>query len=144
VNDSPRIVENRVKELESSFTSQSNSYNKAKRTELRTLYMLLGNYTKALEQANIILANDINDKETLVFLSQENAYNSGRNAVERLLNLSLRYSNYRYLSAAVRIRAGDLFFEQGKKSLARDSYKLAFNGPLKYAQLARNKYNLAR
>lgn len=115
-------------------------YDAVRRDELRTLYTTLGDETKAYQQSDIILGNQLNDEKTLVLLTRAATAMNGTVSAGRLLEIANRFSQFENVGAASRLRAADLLASEGRTKSAIDTYKLVFSAPGSYAQLAKEKY----
>lgn len=138
--DEAQVLGKRITHLESWFAEHPGVYDLLKRDELRTLYATFGDDEKALEQSDIILANQLNDEKTILLLGEPSTISSGDTTVELLLNLATRFPQFKYVQAAARIRAADLMVENRQTKLAAATYRLAFSSPGRYAIVARGKY----
>lgn len=135
------ILGQKIETLEAWFRAHPGAFNALKRDELRTLYNLLGNEAMAMQQSDIILANRLNDERTIQLLLQSTEDAPVLKRSNQLLDIAARFPRYRYVQAVLRLQAADLSASSGQRKLAESSYKLVFDGPGKYAQLARDKYN---
>ncbi len=138
--DEAQVLGKRITQLEVWFAEHPGVYDLLKRDELRTLYATFGDDEKALEQSDIILASQLNDEKTLLLLAEPSTISSGNTTVELLLNLAIRYPQYKFVQAAARIRAADLMLENNQKKIAVAIYRQAISSPGQYAALARGKY----
>ncbi len=138
--DEAQVLGKRITQLEVWFAEHPGAYDSLKRDELRTLYTTFGDDEKALQQSDIILANQSNDEKTLLLLAEPSTVSFGGTSVEILLNLATRFPRFKYVQAAAWIRAADLMIEQKQTKMASAIYKQAFSSPAKYAALARSKY----
>lgn len=138
VNES-QVLGSKITRIENWFREHPGVYDAVKRDELRTLYATLGDETKAFEQSDIVLANQLNDQKTLLLLSESATNNNGTISIKHLLGVASRFPQFAYVGAAVRIRAADLLASNGQTKAALATYQLVFNGPGNYAQLAKEK-----
>lgn len=139
VNES-QVLGSKITQIEMWFRQHPGVYDAVKRDELRTLYSTLGDETKAFEQSDIILANQINDEKTLLLLSRAASDTNGTVSIRRLLGVASRFPQFENVRAAVQIRAADLLAGEGRTKAALATYQLAFNAPPSYARLAKGKY----
>jgi hypothetical protein len=135
------ILGQKIEALETWFRLHPGVFNALKRDELRTLYNLLGNEAMSMQQSDIILANRVNDERTMQRLLQNTEEVPAAKRSTELLGLAARFPRFRYVQAALRLQAADLLASNGQRKLAETSYRLVFDGPGKYAQLARDKYS---
>lgn len=135
-----QVLGNRILFIENWFRLHPGIYDGLKRDELRTLYSALGDTRKALEQSDIILANQVNDEKTLQVLSADALDSSGVLGSKELLALASRFSQFENIRAALRIRTADLLAANHHNKLALKTYELEFNGPASYARLAKERH----
>ncbi len=135
------ILGQKIETLEAWFRAHPGDFNALKRDELRTMYNLLGNEAMSMQQSDIILANRLNDERTIQLLLQSTEGAPILKRSNQLLDLAARFPRFRYVQAALRLQAADLLASSGQRKLAQASYKLVFDAPSKYAQLARDKYS---
>lgn len=138
--DESQVLGSKIARIENWFREHPGVYDAVKRDELRTLYATLGDETKAFEQSDIILANQINDEKTVLLLSEAATDNTGSVSIRRLLGMASRFSQFENVRAAVRIRAADLLTSNGRIKEALATYQLVFNAPAGYARSAKEKY----
>lgn len=139
VVDESQVLGSKIARIESWFRQYPGVYDAVKRDELRTLYATLGDQTKAFEQSDIILANQLNDEKTLVLLSEAATDSNGMVSIKRLLSIASGFPQFEYVRAALRMRAADLLAGNGQNKAALATYQLVSNGPISYARLAKEK-----
>lgn len=139
VVDESQVLGSKITRIEWWFRQHPGVYDAVKRDELRTLYSTLGDETRAFEQSDIILANQLNDEKTILLLSEAATDNNGTISIKRLLGIASRFPQFEYVRAALRMRAADLLAGNGQTKAALATYQLVFNGPASYARLAKEK-----